>query len=394
MPSVIAVTAAAAWRRPACSARRARPGARAGRSARCSAGNVSVEFALAVPVLLFMMLGSAEMARFVLLHQKLDRVATTVSDLVSRAETITESQIVDIFTAADQVAEPFDLPDLGVVIVSSITNADGTGPLIAWQRSGGGTYSAASELGAEGDAPMLPDGFPGARGRDRDHRRGVLRLLAVPQRGDRRAPGDLSDRPPPAAPGHAGDRRSRLSFPLGARHRDRTPRPSSCRRPFSWGMPIASAALGAGPAGAPGARGAGGSGHGRAVSNARAARSTRWSACIGPTICRPTGRPAAVSPQGTEAAGCWVRLNGLLNGAQWIQRGCRSGSGRSGRRRTRRAAGSGSAADRSCSWKRRIRAPSSAAAPDRGQVVEQRGGQALGRDLAQARIDPGALLRR
>jgi Flp pilus assembly protein TadG len=126
---------------------------------RCAAGNVAVEFALAVPVLLFLMMGSAEMARFVLLHQKLDRVATTVSDLVSRAETISESQVVDIFTAVDQVAEPFDFTDLGVVIVSSITNTDGTGPVIAWQRSGGGAYSATSALGAEGATPVLPSDF-------------------------------------------------------------------------------------------------------------------------------------------------------------------------------------------------------------------------------------------
>jgi hypothetical protein len=99
------------------------------------------------------------MARFIILHQKMDRVATTISDLVSRAETITESQITDIFTAAGQVAEPFDLAGLGVVIVSSVTNADGTGATIAWQRSGGGSYSGVSELGVEGDEPNLPAGF-------------------------------------------------------------------------------------------------------------------------------------------------------------------------------------------------------------------------------------------
>ncbi|HEX3208595.1 MAG TPA: hypothetical protein VHQ91_04395 [Geminicoccaceae bacterium] len=95
--------------------------------------------AASVPVLLFLMLGSAEMGRFVLLNQKMDRVATTVPDLVSRAETISESQVTDIMVAADQVADPFDLADLGVVIVTSITNSDGTGPVIAWQRSGAGS---------------------------------------------------------------------------------------------------------------------------------------------------------------------------------------------------------------------------------------------------------------
>jgi Flp pilus assembly protein TadG len=152
----IAVTAAP---RAAARASARRPGALRQVLARCTAGNVAVEFALALPVLLLMMLGSAEMARFVILHQKLDRVATTISDLVSRAETISESQIDDIFNAAGEVAEPFDLANLGVVVVSSITNADGEGAVIAWQRSGGGSYSAASELGVAGDEPNLPDGF-------------------------------------------------------------------------------------------------------------------------------------------------------------------------------------------------------------------------------------------
>ena len=122
-------------------------------------GNVAVEFALCVPVLLLLMLGSAEMARFIILHQKMDRVATTISDLVARAETISESELDDIFIAVDQVAEPFDLANLGIVIVSSITNTDGNGPVIAWQRSGGGSYSASSHLGAEGDTPELPPDF-------------------------------------------------------------------------------------------------------------------------------------------------------------------------------------------------------------------------------------------
>ncbi len=39
-------------------------------------------------------------------------------------------------------------------------------------------------------------------------------------------------------------------------------------------------------------------------------RSTSASACRGPTICSPIGRPAEVDPQGTLSAGCWVRLNG------------------------------------------------------------------------------------
>jgi Flp pilus assembly protein TadG len=124
-----------------------------------SAGNVAVEFALALPVLMLLMLGSAEMARFVILHQKIDRVAVTMSDLVARAETISESELDDIFEAAEQVAEPFDLPNLGIVIVSAVTNEDGTGPTVAWQRSGAGSASHASQLGTEGDPATLTADF-------------------------------------------------------------------------------------------------------------------------------------------------------------------------------------------------------------------------------------------
>ena len=50
--------------------------------------------------------------------------------------------------------------------------------------------------------------------------------------------------------------------------------------------------------------------NGRALSNARAARKTSASLRAGPTICSASGSPSAVKPHGTEAAGCWVRLNG------------------------------------------------------------------------------------
>jgi Flp pilus assembly protein TadG len=126
---------------------------------RCCAGNIAVEFALAAPVLMLLMLASAELARFVILHQKLDRVATTISDLVSRAETIKESDLTDIFNAAGEVAFPYDLAALGVVIVSSVTNPDGNGATVAWQRSGGGSYSGTSQIGGEGGGATLPDGF-------------------------------------------------------------------------------------------------------------------------------------------------------------------------------------------------------------------------------------------
>ena len=87
----------------------AQPGREPASVGRFDRGNVVVEFALALPVLLMLLLASAELGRFVLLNQKIDRVAVTMSDLVARAETISETDLDDIFDAAAHVAEPFDL---------------------------------------------------------------------------------------------------------------------------------------------------------------------------------------------------------------------------------------------------------------------------------------------
>lgn len=152
-------------RGPTCRVEAARPdpsrqlGPRGAHACLGVAGNVAVEFALCLPVLMLLMLGSAEMARFVILHQKVDRVAVTTSDLVSRAETIKESELDDIFAAAELVAQPFDLAALGIVIVSAITNVDGSGARVAWQRSGGGSATHNSQIGTQGGAAALSADF-------------------------------------------------------------------------------------------------------------------------------------------------------------------------------------------------------------------------------------------
>lgn len=119
-------------------------------------GGVMIEFGFAMPVLILLMLGGIELGRYVLLHQKLDRTAMTVSDLVARVTTVSTDEIDTIFTAADLVMAPFGLGDNGLVIISSVEDDSGTAK-VKWQRSGGGTLVAASEVGAQGANATLSD---------------------------------------------------------------------------------------------------------------------------------------------------------------------------------------------------------------------------------------------
>lgn len=123
-------------------------------------GTVMVELAFAIPVMTIVVFGVLEMTHYVLLRQKLDRAAATVSDLVSRAPVITEGEIPTIFAATRSVTAPFDLAVDGNVIVSSVYYAVGEpAPTIAWQRNNGGALAHASTIGTEGTVANLPADF-------------------------------------------------------------------------------------------------------------------------------------------------------------------------------------------------------------------------------------------
>lgn len=122
-------------------------------------GSAFIELGMAMTVLMILILGGAEIARFVLLQQKLDRIAMTMGDLVSRGQVLTETEVNNIFAAVTHLAEPFEFGASGVVVLTSVSRDGSADPEIVWQRTGAGELSVASDIGAEGEAPDLPANF-------------------------------------------------------------------------------------------------------------------------------------------------------------------------------------------------------------------------------------------
>jgi len=122
-------------------------------------GALLPEFALAMPILILLSLGGLEVARYVLLHQKLDRVAATLGDLTAQAETLTVQEMDNLFEAVSYVLRPFEMGANGTVIVTAISASGGGGPQVDWQRAGGGNYPATSVFGTAGGVAALPTGF-------------------------------------------------------------------------------------------------------------------------------------------------------------------------------------------------------------------------------------------
>ena len=122
-------------------------------------GGVMIEFAFIMPVLVFVMLAGVDFVRFAMLQQKLNRAAVTLADVTSQYQSLSTTQVDQIFDAVANVIRPFPLGPNGQVIITSVSKT-GTNPVVVdWQRFGPGTAPAVSKLGVAGANATLPAGF-------------------------------------------------------------------------------------------------------------------------------------------------------------------------------------------------------------------------------------------
>lgn len=126
--------------------------------ARDRRGVMLVEFALVLPVLVILLLGSYDYGRYVIVHQKVQRTSATIADLVARETQFDSGDVSGIMSAAGHVMSPFSLGSDGNVIITVMTD-DGSGAEIVQQYSGGGSMVTTSRFGTLGATPTLPTGL-------------------------------------------------------------------------------------------------------------------------------------------------------------------------------------------------------------------------------------------
>lgn len=122
-------------------------------------GVAYIEFAVTLPFLLALFMGSVDVTRYILIAQKVEKVSTTVSDLVAQYQTMNSAQLGILIQAAGEVMQPYSFGAGGYVIISSVTKTGTAAPVVNWQYSGGGTWTKPSEIGTQGSVATLPAGF-------------------------------------------------------------------------------------------------------------------------------------------------------------------------------------------------------------------------------------------
>jgi Flp pilus assembly protein TadG len=115
-----------------------------------ASGQAVVEFALVILILLFLTCGLIDFSRFINQQQVMINVAREAASLASRGTSMT-----DTLTTAINSAAPLNISTSGRVILTSVTNTNGTIQITAQQSQGG--IAASSRVGTGvGSLASLP----------------------------------------------------------------------------------------------------------------------------------------------------------------------------------------------------------------------------------------------
>jgi Flp pilus assembly protein TadG len=124
-------------------------------------GTVAVEFAIAIPVLLVMLLGVFDVSQALIVYMKVIDVADTVSDLVAQQKQVASSDIDNYYIAGRLVMTPSIGSGLGLAVASVTFDPNTGNPSVAWQVTRGGAAAmtdaaaAATGLGSPGDGVIV-----------------------------------------------------------------------------------------------------------------------------------------------------------------------------------------------------------------------------------------------
>jgi Flp pilus assembly protein TadG len=102
-------------------------------------GVAAVEFALVLPVMLLLYVGSIELSDLISVDRRVTVMAGTVGDLVARADgVIYESEVTDYFNAAEEIMTPYKIAGLKQLVTSVRISADGSTATVRWSKQSGG----------------------------------------------------------------------------------------------------------------------------------------------------------------------------------------------------------------------------------------------------------------
>lgn len=136
------------------------PARRIGKFLRAQGGLAVVEFGLVLPVLMLLFYGTIEVTRYILITQKVEKLAHSIADVTAQEQTASAAVLNQALAATSDIMSPYSMTTNGTVFITSLYRApNASNASVNWRYQGGGTLSAASHLGAVNTVPTMPGGF-------------------------------------------------------------------------------------------------------------------------------------------------------------------------------------------------------------------------------------------
>lgn len=123
-----------------------------GRNVANRSGVAAIEFAIIAPILLLIYIGNIELTLALTCDQKLKHATSVVGDLISQSSTLTSDDVLQIFTAANAVLQPYSPNPLKLRVSVLSPKPDGQSK-VSWsvgqnmdRRSPGSIYQTPPNL--------------------------------------------------------------------------------------------------------------------------------------------------------------------------------------------------------------------------------------------------------
>src|SRR6266852_5983771 len=104
-------------------------------------GVAAVEFAMLLPLMITLYLGSVEVSQGIGIDRKVTLTTRTVADLASQVSSINNADMTNLLTASAAVIAPYDSTKLKVTVSAVTIDANGAAK-VAWSDTLGGTARA------------------------------------------------------------------------------------------------------------------------------------------------------------------------------------------------------------------------------------------------------------
>ncbi len=117
-------------------------------------GMAASEFALLLPLMLLLLVGTVELGNALIADRKITAAVQTAADLVAQAEQVSTGDLNDIFKAVELILSPYAYTNAGISIYSVVSDTGGN-LSVDWSESRGtGAPSATTVLPTN----LLPPG--------------------------------------------------------------------------------------------------------------------------------------------------------------------------------------------------------------------------------------------